>query len=408
MFAVKKNERAHSDIMNINDFRMFLHVERARADREGPSFSLVLFEINEIYTNKYINEFTRLIKGRIRIADCAGWFNSGTIGIILYATGMAGAGKFILDIEKQTGTILPAYTIFSYPDHWMAQDDIPDTHSFMVHPYQKQTGEKVVSSGQVIDQVKDSFVTPVPLWKRLVDIIGSLAGLILLSPLLLLTALYIKIVSPGPVFFTQQRVGYKGKLFTFFKFRTMNVNNDISQHKAYLKNLIGNDTPMVKLDTQKKDPRIIPGGEILRKTCIDELPQLLNVLRGDMSLIGPRPCIRYEANEFAPWHHQRFNILPGMTGLWQVSGKNSLSFKEMVRLDISYGERMSFFRDVKILLLTVPTILGLIFDKLNRKLSRRKTDRQPFRKGRKKILDFMPLKSVYRGEYVKDRRKQSI
>jgi lipopolysaccharide/colanic/teichoic acid biosynthesis glycosyltransferase len=127
---------------------------------------------------------------------------------------------------------------------------------------------------------------------------------------------------------------------------------------------------MVKLDTQKKDPRIIPGGEILRKTCIDELPQLLNVLRGDMSLIGPRPCIRYEANEFAPWHHQRFNILPGMTGLWQVSGKNRLTFTEMIRLDIRYSKNMSFWLDLKIILLTPWAVLVQIIDSLKSRYKR--------------------------------------
>jgi lipopolysaccharide/colanic/teichoic acid biosynthesis glycosyltransferase len=408
MFVSKRKKRAHLSIIAMDNFQMLLKVERARADREGPSFSLVLFEISEIYTDKYIKEFVDLIKARIRVVDFTGWFDVNTIGVILYSTDIAGANRFILDIEKKTRTILPAYTIFSYPDQWINNDENRDDNPSAKYPRRKKTAGNDTSSWEAIDQVKDSFVTPIPLWKRIIDIFGSLVGIIFLSPLFILTALYIKIVSPGPVFFTQQRVGYKGELFTFFKFRTMNVNNDVSQHKAYLKNLIGNDTPMVKLDAQKRDPRIIPGGEILRKTCIDELPQLFNVLRGEMSLIGPRPCIQYEANEFLTWHHQRFNILPGMTGLWQVSGKNSLSFKEMIRLDISYGEKMSLFRDIRILFLTIPTVLGLVFDKLNKKFRKPKTARKPLHKGIKNILDFNPIKFTYRGEYAKERRKQSV
>jgi lipopolysaccharide/colanic/teichoic acid biosynthesis glycosyltransferase len=396
--------------MGQNEFHSILKVERARADREGPSFSLVLFEISEIYTDKYVKEFVELLKVRVRMVDYIGWFDANTIGVILFATELHGANQFILDVEKKTRTILPAYTIFSYPDHWLNRKD--ET----AHKQEKADAVPVTAGGDSrsgnprysIGRIKDFFVTPVPLWKRIVDIAGSLFGILILSPVFILTALYIKIVSPGPVFFTQKRVGHKGELFTFFKFRTMKVNNDVSNHQAYLKSLIGGDAPMVKLDTEKKDSRVIPGGEILRKSCIDELPQLFNVLRGEMSLIGPRPCIEYEAKEFDTWHHQRFNILPGMTGLWQVSGKNSLTFKQMIRLDIVYGNRMSLWLDLKILLLTIPTVFGLIFDKLNKKLAAKKISIKPLHKAGEKILNFSLTKSTYRGEYDKERRKQSV
>jgi lipopolysaccharide/colanic/teichoic acid biosynthesis glycosyltransferase len=179
---------------------------------------------------------------------------------------------------------------------------------------------------------------------------------------MILVAFYINLVSPGPVIFKQQRVGYKGKTFTFYKFRTMKINNSTSSHQTYIKSLINSEKPMEKLD-HGRDPRIIPGGKLFRKTSLDELPQLFNVLKGNMSLIGPRPCIVYEAKEFDHWHKQRFDVLPGLTGLWQVSGKNRLTFKQMIRLDILYGKNLSFLADLKIFILTIPTVIGLIFEK---------------------------------------------
>jgi len=202
------------------------------------------------------------------------------------------------------------------------------------------------------------------------DIAGALAALAILFPIITLVSLYIKCVSPGTVLFRQKRVGYKGRPFTFLKFRTMHPNNDPTLHREYLKELIKGGQPMEKLDGGR-DPRIIPGGKILRKVCIDELPQLINVLRGEMSLVGPRPCIPYEAEEYLRWHVHRFDILPGMTGLWQVSGKNRLSFEQMVRLDISYMKRMSLLLDLMILLRTVPTILGMVFEAIFRTLGLR-------------------------------------
>jgi lipopolysaccharide/colanic/teichoic acid biosynthesis glycosyltransferase len=151
----------------------------------------------------------------------------------------------------------------------------------------------------------------------------------------------------------------------------MHENNDPGAHRDHLKELIKGGMPMEKLDVGA-DPRIIPGGKILRKTCLDELPQLFNVLRGEMSLVGPRPCIPYEAEEYLRWHTHRFDILPGMTGLWQVSGKNRLSFERMIRLDISYTNRMSPLLDMKILLLTAPTIMGLVFEAGVNKLGMKK------------------------------------
>jgi lipopolysaccharide/colanic/teichoic acid biosynthesis glycosyltransferase len=176
-----------------------------------------------------------------------------------------------------------------------------------------------------------------------------------------LIALFIKSVSRGPVLFKQERVGYMGKRFYCYKFRTMYVDSDISTHQKHFSDLMKSNGPMKKLDV-KSDRRIIPFGKILRVCGLDELPQLLNVLKGDMSLIGPRPCIPYEYEQYQRWHRQRVDATPGLTGLWQVSGKNRTSFVEMMRLDIAYAKRRTLWMDLWILARTGPAMLVQVWD----------------------------------------------
>ena len=235
---------------------------------------------------------------------------------------------------------------------------------------QLATVEKEINNQTLIKSMtipEPFFVHKIPPWKRTLDIIGSILGLILFSPLMLFISLFIKIVSPGPILFIQERVGFGGKSFQFLKFRTMKVNTDTTKHQQYYAKLInGSSTQvkseklMTKLDDSNTD--IIPFGKILRKTCLDELPQLINVLAGDMSLIGPRPPILYEVEEYLRWHHGRFDSVPGMTGLWQVSGKNRTTFREMVRLDVRYSRELSFWLDIKIFFMTPIAIFSQIMD----------------------------------------------
>jgi len=199
----------------------------------------------------------------------------------------------------------------------------------------------------------------IPFWKRGLDLFCLLLALPTLLPLMLGIALLIKIVSPGPIFYMQDRIGFMGKRFRMFKFRTMRVNAETSSHQNHLKDLINSDAPMTKLD-HKGDPRVIPCGRILRSSGLDELPQLINVLKGEMSLVGPRPCTPYEYEQFQPWHKQRFRALPGLTGLWQVSGKNRTTFREMIELDIRYATDWSLWTDLRIIFLTVPVLLNQI------------------------------------------------
>jgi lipopolysaccharide/colanic/teichoic acid biosynthesis glycosyltransferase len=196
----------------------------------------------------------------------------------------------------------------------------------------------------------------IPRWKRALDITLIILALPLLLPLVLFIAALIRFASNGPILFRQERVGYRGSRFMCFKFRTMNVGNDVSIHEGHLTRLMNSDAPMVKMDIHG-DPRIIPFGVPLRSSGLDELPQLINVLRGEMSLVGPRPCITYEYEKYLPWQKERFNSVPGLTGLWQVSGKNNTTFDEMIRLDIDYARSKSLWLDGKIILKTVPALL---------------------------------------------------
>jgi lipopolysaccharide/colanic/teichoic acid biosynthesis glycosyltransferase len=210
----------------------------------------------------------------------------------------------------------------------------------------------------------------VPLSKRILDILCLILAFPTLLPLFVGIAAFIKIVSPGPVFFRQERVGFMGRKFWIYKFRTMQVNAETQTHQNHLKELIQSNTPMVKMDT-KGDPRVIKFGGILRSSGLDELPQLINVFRGEMSLVGPRPCTPFEYEQFQPWHKQRFRALPGLTGLWQVSGKNKTAFGEMIKLDIRYANECSLWLDIKIMFLTFPVLLGQI--KEERKLNKERS-----------------------------------
>jgi lipopolysaccharide/colanic/teichoic acid biosynthesis glycosyltransferase len=213
--------------------------------------------------------------------------------------------------------------------------------------------------------------------KKILDFSLALLALIILSPVIAFTAILVKLDSPGPIFFTQERVGIRRRIYnhitywqkiTFrcYKFRTMIWNADFSLHKSFIKALINNDhesmAALQGADTQIRklinDHRITRIGRILRKSSIDEIPQFINVIKGEMSLVGPRPAIPYEVEMYKPWHYQRLETKPGITGLWQVMGRSSVDFDGMVSLDILYIEKQSFWFDLKIIFLTPWAILS--------------------------------------------------
>jgi len=199
--------------------------------------------------------------------------------------------------------------------------------------------------------------------KRAFDVIFTLGVAVLGLPFYLLIAALIKLTSEGPVLFVQDRVGKDGRTFKFYKFRTMLVDNSDSQHRSFAEDFIkgrlmseaeGSDRPVFKI---KNDPRVTSIGRFLRKTSLDELPQFINVLRGEMTLVGPRPPLAYELAHYKEWHRGRLAVKPGLTGLWQVSGRSTVPFDEMVMLDLYYIENWSLTLDMKIILRTVPVML---------------------------------------------------
>jgi exopolysaccharide biosynthesis polyprenyl glycosylphosphotransferase len=200
--------------------------------------------------------------------------------------------------------------------------------------------------------------------KRLMDILIAMGLLAVTSPLFLIVALLIKRSGPGPVFFVQERLGRDGQPFLFYKFRTMEHNSDDAIHRQFAAMFINGDEEGCrksngdrKIFKMSQDPRVTQIGAWLRRTSLDELPQIFNVLRGDMSLVGPRPPIVYEIEHYPPWHMERLKVTPGLTGLWQVSGRSSVPFEEMVRLDVHYINHWSLWMDLRILLKTVPVVL---------------------------------------------------
>jgi exopolysaccharide biosynthesis polyprenyl glycosylphosphotransferase len=200
--------------------------------------------------------------------------------------------------------------------------------------------------------------------KRFFDLVLSIVLLLAIMPILLVIAIVIKLNSSGPVLFRQVRLGRDGRPFHFYKFRTMYQNADPEIHRRYVESLIRAELPeqrggaVCKSYKLKHDPRITRVGHILRRTSLDEVPQFLNVIKGDMSLVGPRPPLPYEVQSYSEWHMNRLAAIPGITGLWQVRGRSRVSFDEMVRMDLEYIGQQSFWLDIKILLLTIPAVLS--------------------------------------------------
>jgi lipopolysaccharide/colanic/teichoic acid biosynthesis glycosyltransferase len=209
-----------------------------------------------------------------------------------------------------------------------------------------------------------------PRWKRILDIIFVLVTLPFWLPLMVVVMAVIRLNSRGPIFYRQQRIGYRGKQFMLFKFRTMYVNAETRSHEDYFASLVRADVPMTKLDVAG-DSRLIPWGRFLRAGGLDELPQIFNVLRGDMSLVGPRPCLPNEFDRYEVWQQGRVNAPPGLTGYWQVNGKNNTTFNQMVFMDLFYIDKMSIWFDLAIISKTFPLLISETIEALKRYRSRR-------------------------------------
>lgn len=218
----------------------------------------------------------------------------------------------------------------------------------------------------------------IPIWKRLVDLSCCLIALPLLFLVTVLMAILLRLKSRGPILFKQERIGYKGNRFMCYKFRTMLVGADTKSHQLHCDQLLGSRAPMpmVKLDTQG-DNRVIPGAWVMRASGLDELPQVINIFRGEMTVVGPRPCLQYEYEQYERWQLERFKAVPGLTGLWQVSNKNHTTFDEMIELDIRYFRTSSLWLDLKIIMMTVPALIAQVAETRRTRKSLKALKRMP-------------------------------
>ena len=209
--------------------------------------------------------------------------------------------------------------------------------------------------------MREDRAAALPPWKRAIDMTCCVIAFPMLATCAALVAILMSITSRGPIFFRQERVGLRGRRFKLYKFRTMHVAADTSCHQNHFAQLVQSNAPMQKMDA-RGDSRLIPGGWLIRASGLDELPQIINVWRGDMSIVGPRPCIPYEYEQYSANQRARFNSVPGLTGLWQVSGKNRTTFEEMVQLDIAYSTRKSLGLDLRIIVGTPAALFTQVLD----------------------------------------------
>jgi len=350
-------------VLSAAALRRVMDRERGRAERTGRQFSLVAFDLPVAENGdegggrgRLVERLAGALSRRVRRTDVVGWLDGDRLGVVLTDTAAAGAHS----LADETAALLieadrrPRYTVYVFPPKWRTPGQ-GSAGRCKNGGQRGAAGAESGGSGPTEERLEPLLAARIPSWKRATDVVVAGAALVILGPLILLCALLIKLFSPGPALFRQMRIGLGGRPFELVKLRSMRAGSDAGVHRQHLSALIGSYVPMEKL---QRDPRVFALGNLLRRTCIDELPQLVNVLRGEMSLVGPRPCLPYEAEEYARWHSRRFDIAPGMTGLWQVIGKNSLSFAKMVRLDIAYARMLSPWLDLKILLKTPLTVLA--------------------------------------------------
>ena len=346
-------------------FSRMLCLERKRTERSQRPFLLMLLDVTRFLGDKRngnkLDQLLSAVSLSIRDTDILGWHrNRATLGII-FTEVPSDTRKSIVStmLSRVTGILYSKLSFeqfnqisiseYVFPEEW--DHDVPQRPS---HPSLYPDLSDHNDGGTFFSIVK-----------RAIDITGSVLCLVLGLPLFLLIALAIKLSSEGPVLFRQVRVGQYGKPFTFLKFRSMFVSNDPAIHREYVKALIAGCAECKQSQGENQgvyklagDPRVTRIGAILRKTSLDELPQLYNVLKGEMSLVGPRPAIPYEVEAYELWHRRRvLEAKPGITGLWQVKGRSRVTFDEMVRLDVRYAMARSLWLDFKILIETPGTVL---------------------------------------------------
>ena len=351
----------NKSLISEESFKTMVEVERKRSDRSGKPFLVMLLDLTSIINGKdryssgrnsilkFFNKVVKTITVETRDIDIKGWYETGkSIGILFTEITPEGKDKILEKINRSLRKVFREIASrINISCHWYPMDHSEfgngEVQIFYPDPSQLSLRKKI------------SRIS-----KRSIDILGSLLGLLIFSPVFLVASIIIKCSSAGPVFFRQERVGKGGKIFRIYKFRTMTVKNDESEHREYMKQFIRgqaqaveDETTGMKVFKMTNDSRVTSIGKILRKTSLDEVPQFINVLLGDMSLVGPRPPIPYEFKEYNLWHRRRvLESKPGITGYWQIEGRSMTSFDGMVRMDIRYINTRSTLFDLKVILKT--------------------------------------------------------
>lgn len=392
-------------LFSFDYFKLRLYLEKRRAERQNLQFSLIIIHLDKIALEKKTFDWTlgkkykkllRNIANVIRETDAVTLYKNTVVLILLPDTDNKGALKvcekiinylkkscsdnfnkkdsdfdnLIIeivtypqnDLEKKFLSIITKYGSIKPVFEKNHEDSFSKDQLSIDNLYKLQNGRTLINDILFSDQkfVGGFFIFINTKLKRMIDILGSLSAFVLFFPIIIIIALLIKATSAGSILYQQKRIGYKGKIFNCLKFRTMYPNSDEQIHHDYVRKLIQNNGPEINNGTIDKplykisnDPRITPVGRFIRALSLDELPQLWNVFKGEMSLVGPRPPIPYEVKEYKSWHNRRFfDVKPGMTGLWQISGRNQTTFDEMVRFDIYYAIHRSIILDFFIMFKT--------------------------------------------------------
>lgn len=358
-FARELAPTEEREILTQKAFHRVISIERMRTERSHKPFLLMLLDMGDYLPSEtngeHLSKLAKALSASTRQTDVAGWYETDHIvGVMFIEISLEERQGIVNTMIARVSDILRdhlsseqfrrvTFSFHLFPEDW-EQGSLKPSNSIFYPELSKQANKRRISGAL----------------KRAIDVVGSIVALTFLSPVFLVIAGVVKATSKGPVFFRQHRLGAHGEPFVFLKFRSMFVGNDDTVHKEYIKKLIdgqaerhetnANGEGVFKLTS---DSRITPVGAFLRKTSLDELPQFINVLKGEMSLVGPRPPIAYEVENYHVWHRRRLlEAKPGMTGLWQISGRSRVGFDEMVRLDLRYAKASSPWMDIKILLLT--------------------------------------------------------
>jgi len=356
----RKSITENSIINSASVFQAILEKEKARADRNNHVFSVVSFKLVPQSPGSDSDNFAYYLKNLIRLTDEIGWQDNHSIGLLLFNSTKHEAKQFVDRIQRNCPPkILQQISISTYPDGKIEYYNSERIHSRAGVCHHSSSGsaslsnQRRVTYTKVAKQLQPVFFHKISGLKRLSDIVLSIVALIALSPLMCIIAIAVRLTSKGPVFYKQHRAGLGGVPFTMLKFRTMKLGAE--EMKPELLPFNECSGPVFKI---AEDPRVTRLGKILRQWSLDELPQFINVLKGEMSMVGPRPPTMDEVDQYSTWHNYRLEMRPGITCIWQVYARHDKSFDNWVRLDIKYRQEQSFLLDMKLIFLTLPAVLS--------------------------------------------------